>query len=40
MNRSLGERLWASTLWVLVGFFILNLFALIATVITSPTPGA
>ena len=35
MNRSLGERLWASTLWVLVGFFILNLFALIATVITS-----
>jgi putative spermidine/putrescine transport system permease protein len=35
MNRSLSERLWASTLWVLVGFFILNLFALIATVITS-----
>jgi putative spermidine/putrescine transport system permease protein len=35
MNRSLTERLWALALWVLVGFFILNLIALIATVITS-----
>jgi putative spermidine/putrescine transport system permease protein len=35
MNRSLTERLWAAALWVLVGFFILNLLALIATVITS-----
>jgi putative spermidine/putrescine transport system permease protein len=35
MNRSLTERLWAAALWLLVGFFILNLTALIATVITS-----
>ena len=35
MNRSLTEKLWAATLWVLVIFFIVNLFALIATVITS-----
>jgi putative spermidine/putrescine transport system permease protein len=35
MNRSLTERLWALALWVLVAFFIINLFALIATVITS-----
>jgi putative spermidine/putrescine transport system permease protein len=35
MNRSLSERLWAAALWLLVGFFILNLFALIGTVITS-----
>ena len=35
MNRSLTEKLWAAALWVLVAFFILNLFALIGTVITS-----
>jgi putative spermidine/putrescine transport system permease protein len=35
MNRSLTERLWAIALWVLVAFFIINLFAMIATVITS-----
>ena len=35
MNRSLTEKLWAAALWVLVIFFIVNLFALIATVITS-----
>jgi putative spermidine/putrescine transport system permease protein len=35
MNRSLTERLWALALWVLVAFFIINLFAMIATVITS-----
>src|SRR5580658_10331372 len=35
MNRSLTERLWATALWLLVAFFILNLIALIATVITS-----
>ncbi|MBV9430888.1 MAG: ABC transporter permease subunit [Hyphomicrobiales bacterium] len=35
MNRSLTERLWGTALWFLVGFFILNLIALIATVITS-----
>jgi putative spermidine/putrescine transport system permease protein len=35
MNRSLSERLWAIALWVLVAFFVINLFAMIATVITS-----
>jgi putative spermidine/putrescine transport system permease protein len=35
MNCSLTERLWALALWVLVAFFIINLFALIGTVITS-----
>ena len=35
MNRSLTEKHWAAALWVLVIFFIVNLFALIATVITS-----
>jgi putative spermidine/putrescine transport system permease protein len=35
MNRSLTERLWALALWALVAFFIINLFAMIATVITS-----
>jgi putative spermidine/putrescine transport system permease protein len=35
MNRSLTERLWATALWVLVAFFVINLFAMIATVITS-----
>ena len=35
MNRSLSERLWADALWFVVAFFILNLIALIATVITS-----
>ena len=35
MNRSLAERLWAAALWLLVALFILNLIALIATVITS-----
>ncbi len=35
MHRSLTERLWAMALWLLVAFFILNLIALIATVITS-----
>ena len=35
MQRTLGERLWAAAVWSLVGFFILNLFAMIAAVITS-----
>jgi len=35
MNRSLTERLWAIALWVVVAFFILNLFAMIAAVVTS-----
>jgi putative spermidine/putrescine transport system permease protein len=35
MQRTLGERLWAAAVWITVGFFILNLFAMIAAVITS-----
>ncbi len=27
------ERLWATAIWALVGFFVLNLFAMIATVV-------
>ncbi|HUC61015.1 MAG TPA: ABC transporter permease subunit [Alphaproteobacteria bacterium] len=30
-----GARLWATSVWVLVGFFILNLLALIATVVVN-----
>jgi putative spermidine/putrescine transport system permease protein len=29
------ERLWAAAVWTLTGFFVLNLFAMIATVVTS-----
>ena len=35
MQRTIGERLWAASVWTLIGFFILNLFAMIAAVITS-----
>ena len=35
MQRTLGERLWAGVVWTVVGFFILNLFGMIATVVTS-----
>ena len=34
-NTSVRARLWAAAVWVLVGFFILNLFAMIGTVLTS-----
>ncbi|KAA2237960.1 ABC transporter permease [Salinarimonas soli] len=34
-GKSLSERLWAAAVWSLIGFFILNLFGLIATVVTS-----
>ena len=34
-NKSIGTKLWATALWVLVGFFVLNLLALIASVVTS-----
>jgi putative spermidine/putrescine transport system permease protein len=34
-SRTLSERAWATVVWVITGFFILNLFALIATVVTS-----
>jgi putative spermidine/putrescine transport system permease protein len=30
---SLGERLWVAAVWAVVGFFVLNLIALIATVL-------
>lgn len=33
MRRSLSERLWAFTVWTLVGFFVLNLLATIASVL-------
>ncbi len=35
MQRTIGERLWAGAVWTLVGFFILNLFAMIATVVVN-----
>ena len=34
-NKSIGERLWAAAVWTFIGFFILNLFAMIATVVVS-----
>ena len=34
-DTTLGARLWAAAIWTLVGFFILNLFAMIGTVVTS-----
>lgn len=32
-DTTIGAKLWATAIWVVVGFFILNLLALIATVI-------
>ncbi len=34
-NRALGERMWAFAVWSVVGFFIVNLFAMIASVVVS-----
>jgi putative spermidine/putrescine transport system permease protein len=34
-DTTLGARLWAIAVWTVVGFFVVNLFAMIATVITS-----
>src|SRR5690349_23758084 len=34
-DTTLAARAWAVTVWTLVGFFVLNLFAMIATVVTS-----
>ncbi|MBV9734449.1 MAG: ABC transporter permease subunit [Acidisphaera sp.] len=34
-DDSLGAKLWAFAVWVVVGFFVLNLVALIATVIVN-----
>lgn len=33
--RPLSERAWVTVVWVLTGFFIVNLLAMIATVVTS-----
>src|ERR1700712_470781 len=35
MQRTVGERLWAAAVWSLIGFFIVNLLAMIAAVVTS-----
>lgn len=35
MQRTWGERIWAGTVWAVVGFFVLNLAGLIATVVVS-----
>ncbi|HEX2724945.1 MAG TPA: ABC transporter permease subunit [Beijerinckiaceae bacterium] len=32
---TVGTKLWATAVWVLVGFFVLNLFGMIAAVVTS-----
>ena len=34
-DNTLGARLWAIAVWTVAGFFVVNLFAMIATVITS-----
>jgi putative spermidine/putrescine transport system permease protein len=34
-DTTLGARLWAIAVWTVVGFFVVNLFAMIGTVITS-----
>ncbi len=34
-DTTLGAKLWAAAVWATIGFFILNLFALIATVVIS-----
>jgi putative spermidine/putrescine transport system permease protein len=34
-SRSLASRLWSTAVWVLVGFFVVNLIAMISTVVVS-----
>lgn len=34
-DTTLGAKLWAAAIWTLVGFFVINLFAMIGTVVTS-----
>src|SRR3712207_9127137 len=34
-DTTIGAKLWAAAVWFTVGFFILNLLAMIATVVTS-----
>lgn len=35
IQRTVGERLWAGAVWTFVGFFVINVIAMIAAVITS-----
>lgn len=35
MRRTVGARLWTTAVWVLVGFFALNLLAMIGTVVVN-----
>ena len=34
-DTTLGSKLWAAAIWATVGFFVVNLLAMIATVVTS-----
>jgi putative spermidine/putrescine transport system permease protein len=34
-SRPIGERVWATSVWMLVGFFIVNLIGMIATVVVN-----
>ena len=34
-NQSVGAKLWATAVWVVVGFFVINLLAMIATVVVN-----
>jgi putative spermidine/putrescine transport system permease protein len=34
-DTTIGAKLWATAVWVVVGFFLLNLFAMVATVVVS-----
>lgn len=34
-DTTLGSKLWAAAIWSLVAFFVINLFAMIGTVVTS-----
>ncbi len=34
-TQSVGAKLWATAVWVVVGFFVLNLLAMIATVVVN-----
>lgn len=35
IERTIGERLWAGAVWTFVGFFVINVVAMIAAVVTS-----
>lgn len=34
-DESIGTRLWATAVWVVIGFFVVNLLAMIATVVVN-----